>query len=150
MATVQAPVPVQPSPLHPSKVDPAAGSAVRVTGVPRAKGAVQALPQSMPTGLDVTAPEPLPVFVTDSARCSSAKAALIEVSPFTVKVQGLVVQPAPVKPAKSEPVSSVAVTVICVPAGTVVSHVVWPARTPVSNCVPTGPKPDPPPPPPLS
>jgi hypothetical protein len=56
-------VPVQ-SPPHPVKVEPEFGLAVRVTTVPLEKLALQAAPQSIPTGEEVTVPPPLPVTVT--------------------------------------------------------------------------------------
>jgi hypothetical protein len=60
MRTEQEPVPLQ-SPLN---VDPAAGVAVRVTGVPGAKPALQVPGQDMPLGLLVTVPVPFTVTVS--------------------------------------------------------------------------------------
>jgi len=51
-------------PIQPSKLVPAAGLADNMTGVPRGSCMVQAAPQSMPAGDDVTLPEPDPVFLT--------------------------------------------------------------------------------------
>jgi hypothetical protein len=62
--TVQgAVVPVQPPPDQPVKLDPAAAEAVRVTCVPEANIAAHSLLlalQSMPAGLLVTVPAPVP------------------------------------------------------------------------------------------
>jgi len=66
MVTLQVPVPEQ-APLQPAKVEPAAAVAVRVTGVPLAKLALQVLGQLMPLGLLLTEPDPVPVSVTLSA-----------------------------------------------------------------------------------
>jgi hypothetical protein len=55
-------VPVH-DPLHPVKVNPAFGAAVKVIG-PSAKLAVQVVPQLMPAGLLVTVPVPEPANVT--------------------------------------------------------------------------------------
>ena len=63
--TVQVPVPKQPPPLQPSKVEPVAGVAVRVTGVPLSKGAEQVAPHSTPRGLEVTVPLPTPSRTTE-------------------------------------------------------------------------------------
>jgi 3D (Asp-Asp-Asp) domain-containing protein len=63
ICTTQAPVPVQ-SPLHPVKVEPGAGVAVRVTGRLSGKLAWQVLPQVIPAGSEVTVPLPLPVGLT--------------------------------------------------------------------------------------
>ena len=48
--------------MKPVKYDPLAGVAVRVTRVPASKGALQVLPQAMPTGLEVTVPVPVPAL----------------------------------------------------------------------------------------
>jgi len=65
-------------PLHssaqPPKTEPGLGCAVRVTTVSLAKFQAQALPQSMPAGLDVTTPEPMPPFATDSMKTMSNRA----------------------------------------------------------------------------
>ena len=58
-----APVPKH-TPLHPVKLLPEAGVAVRVTAVPELKGAVQVEPQLMPDGLLATVPLPAPVVST--------------------------------------------------------------------------------------
>src|SRR5262245_29979997 len=42
-----------------AKLQPAAGRAVRATGVPQSKEASQVAPQSTPAGSDVTQPEPV-------------------------------------------------------------------------------------------
>ncbi len=61
---VQGPVPEQPPPLHPANEEPAAGAGVNVTGAPASNCAVQVPPQSMPAGVDVTVPLPVPCFWT--------------------------------------------------------------------------------------
>ncbi len=62
--TVHVPMPEQPSPFHPSNVEPRIGTAVSVTELPGEKSAAQILPQSIPAGVLVTLPEPLPGDVT--------------------------------------------------------------------------------------
>ena len=63
MVTLQSPVPEQ-SPFQPTKLEVRFGVAVRVTGVPPAKAAWHVDPQSIPTGLLVTLPSPLPALDT--------------------------------------------------------------------------------------
>src|SRR2546427_9499601 len=64
MVTKHAPVPLQPSPLQPAKVEVTATVAVRVTLELRVKAPVHVAPQSMPAGLLVTVPVPVPALVT--------------------------------------------------------------------------------------
>jgi hypothetical protein len=64
---VHEPVPEQ-APDHPANVDPDAGVAVSVTGVPLSKFAVQVAPQLIPDGVLVTVPEPVPLTWTLSWR----------------------------------------------------------------------------------
>ena len=64
MLTVQVPVPEQPPPLQPPKVDGEVGIAVRVTEVLYAKAYEQVAPQLMPTGRLVTVPLPAPALPT--------------------------------------------------------------------------------------
>src|SRR5438128_1721959 len=66
--TVQAPVPEQPPPLQPVKIEPATGAAVRVTGVPVANAAEHVTPQEMAVGALVTVPLPAPVLLTVSVK----------------------------------------------------------------------------------
>src|SRR5207247_4071040 len=56
--TMQVPVPEQPPPLQPEKVQPAAGAAVQVTEMPLANAAAQVGPQAPPAGELVTVPVP--------------------------------------------------------------------------------------------
>ncbi len=56
------PVPVQPPPLQPVKVEPAAGVAVSVTTVPVGNAVEQVAPQVMPAGALVTVPLPVPAL----------------------------------------------------------------------------------------
>src|SRR5207245_4124328 len=62
--TTHDPVPEQPPPLQPLKVEPAAGVAVSVTAVPLAKLAAHVAPQVIPAGELVTVPLPVPAGVT--------------------------------------------------------------------------------------
>src|SRR5207245_9794527 len=64
IVTLQVPVPVQPPPLQPVKVAPAAGVAVRLTTVPVVKAVEQVAPQEIPAGALVTVPTPAPALVT--------------------------------------------------------------------------------------
>lgn len=66
--TMQAPVPEQPPPLQPVKVEPAAGVAVRVIAVPLANAVVQVAPQEIPAGELLTVPEPTPDLLTVSVK----------------------------------------------------------------------------------
>jgi hypothetical protein len=62
IVTVQAPVPEQPPPLQPVKLEVGSGVAVSVTDAPLGYEAEQTLPQPMPAGLLVTVPAPAPVL----------------------------------------------------------------------------------------
>ena len=52
------------APLQPVKLEPAAATAVSVTVAPFVKSFAQVAPQSMPAGLLVTEPLPVPAFAT--------------------------------------------------------------------------------------
>ena len=58
--TTQAPVPVQPPPLQPVKVDPPSAVAVSVTVVLLKKLELHFTPQSIPVGAETTFPVPVP------------------------------------------------------------------------------------------
>jgi len=112
---VQAPVPEQPPPLQPVKLEPAAGAAVSVTAVPLVKLAAQVAPQVMPAGLLVTVPAPAPALETVSTR-AGVKVAVTVVAAEIVTVQvPAPVQPAPLQPPKVEPAAGAAVSVTAVP-----------------------------------
>jgi hypothetical protein len=119
IVTVQVPVPEHPPPLQPVKVEPVAEVAVRVTGVPLVKLALQATPQSIPAGLEVMLPFPLRTTLKVEAGLAGGtvvNAAVTVVAAFIVTVQGPVpLQPPPLHPVKVEPVAGVAVRVTLVP-----------------------------------
>ena len=114
--TVQVPVPVQPPPLQPVNVEPAAGVAVKVTAVPLANAAEQVAPQEMPAGALETVPVPAPAFVTVSVKGCRVNVAVTDVAALIVTVQVPVpVQPPPLQPVNVEPAAGVAVRVTAVP-----------------------------------
>jgi hypothetical protein len=116
IVTVQGPVPVQPPPLQPKNVEPAAGVAVKVTAVPLVKPVEQVVPHEMPAGALTTLPLPVPDGVTVSAKDDCTKLAVTDMAALIVTVQGPVpVQPPPLQPENVEPAAGVAVKVTAVP-----------------------------------
>ena len=113
--TVTRPELVQ-SPLQPAKVDPAAGLGIRVTTVPTAKGAEQMAPQLMPTGENVTVPEPAPLFVMVRPSETRPKVATQVLSPSIaiVVLAELPVQ-LPLHPVKLELFAGAAISVTADP-----------------------------------
>ena len=91
MVTVHVVVPLHPPPLQPVKAEPAAGEAVRVTTLLETYDAEHVSPHSMPFGVLVTSPAPVPVRETVSGKACTK---------VTVKVTVVVL-----------PVASCAVTV---------------------------------------
>src|SRR5207302_782519 len=123
--TVQVPVPEQPPPLQPAKVEPATGAAVKVTEVPLAYAAAQVVPQAMPAGALVTVPLPAPVLLTVSVKDGRAKVAVTVCAAFIVTVQVPVPeQPPPLQPVKVEPAAGAAVKVTAVPLANAAAQVV--------------------------
>jgi hypothetical protein len=116
METVHVPVP-EHAPPQPANVEPLEGVAVSVTDVPWSNVALQAEPQLIPAGLDVTVPVPDPASVTASTWPDSAKltatdwAAVME----TVQVLPVPEQPPPDQEATYDPVAGVAVSVTVMP-----------------------------------
>src|SRR5215470_8726910 len=89
MVTVQVPVPVQPPPLQPENVEPAAGVAVNVTAVPVVKDVEHVVPQEIPVGALVTVPLPAPALETVRVEVADAPVPLTSretVSPSAVKL----------------------------------------------------------------
>src|SRR5438309_2854515 len=114
--TAQVPVPVQPPPLQPLKIEPVAGAAVNVTAVPLAYGAEQVAPQVMPAGALLTVPLPVPAVLTVRVKVGTVNVAVTVVEALRVTVQVPVpVQPPPLQPLKIEPVAGAAVNVTAVP-----------------------------------
>src|SRR5207249_4073633 len=114
--TLQVPVPKQPPPLQPVKIEPLAGVAVSVTKVPLSNEAEQVAPQLIPAGFEVTVPLPVPALLTARVTLCSVKVAVTVVAAFKVTEQlPLPVQPPPFQPAKVEPLAGVAVSVTKVP-----------------------------------
>jgi hypothetical protein len=115
------PLPLQPPPDHPEKVEPASAAAVSVTWVPEGKPALQACPQSIPAGELVTVPAPLPASTTVSTG-TTLKVAVTDVSAVKVTAQLPVPLQAPLQPSKVEPGEGVAVRMICVPESNCALH----------------------------
>ena len=140
------PVPVQ-APLQPANAASPIGSAVSVTPVPMSYDSLQSVPQSIPAGLLVTRPEPLPPSSTVSSGEKSSpisNASELAGSPHSKWSYATVVTPWLFTYALVDPMSS--------PAGRLVSTIAFPSsgrrtkRTPVpqpareraKNTVPSG------------
>ena len=65
---VQEPLLEHEAPLQPTKVDPAAGEAVKVTVIPAGNALLQFAPQEIPTGLELIVPNPVPPLPTESTK----------------------------------------------------------------------------------
>jgi|SRR5437762_12935494 len=113
--TVQVPVPAQPPPLQPLKMEPAAGAAVSVTEAPLANAAEHVAPQETPAGALVTVPVPAPALLTVSVKDCKAKVAVTEVAALIVTVQVPVPAQPPLQPLNVEPAVGAAVKVTWVP-----------------------------------
>src|SRR5258706_5888573 len=116
---LQLPVPEQ-APLQPVKVEPAFGVAMRVMTVFARRSEKQALPQSNPSGDDVTRPVPVPALVMVSDGVPDAGAARVNAAPtlaaaLRVTLQLPVPEQAPLQPVKVEPEAGVAVRDTTVP-----------------------------------
>jgi len=116
---VQLPVP-EHAPLQPVKVEPAFGVAMRVRTVFARRSEKQALPQSNPSGDEVTRPVPLPALVIRSdgeleGGVATVKAAPTLAAAFRVTLQLPVPEHAPLQPVKVDPEAGVAVSDTSVP-----------------------------------
>ena len=112
IATEHVPVPEQPPPLQPVKVELVAGVAVSVTVDPAANPTVHVLPQLMPLGELVIVPTPVPARVAVRGM-GGLKFAVTVWLLLSVMAQGAVPeQPEPLQPANVEAPLGVAVRVI--------------------------------------
>ena len=117
IVTVQTPTPEQPAPLHPANVVPLFGVAVSVTCAPVVNDAAHVLGHSIPEGLLLTVPLPVPAGVTVSAKVGKLNVAVTDCAAVIVKVQTPTpVQPdGPVQPVNVLPLFGVAVSVTVEP-----------------------------------
>ena len=109
MVSAQLPIPEQ-APLQPVKVEPALGVAMSVIVEPPMNGEKQMLPQSKPSGEEVTRPVPVPALVI----VSDGGGVMVNTAPtllaaFRVTLQLPVPEQAPLQPVKVEPEAGVAV-----------------------------------------
>lgn len=115
--TVQVPVPEHPPPLQEVNLEPAAGVAVSVTELPLLNSAEQVAPQLIPAGELLTAPDPVPASVTETAKEAGMKLAVTVVAAVIVTEQvPTPEQPPPLQPANTDAAEvGVAVNVTTVP-----------------------------------
>src|SRR3954469_12349878 len=74
----QVPMPLQPPPDQPLKLDPAPGVAVSVTLVPKLNACAQVTPQLIPAGVEVTVPAPVPALLTVTVYWMSVNVAVTD------------------------------------------------------------------------
>jgi hypothetical protein len=111
MVTVHVPVPEQ-APLHPTKMESAAGVAVNVSEVPALNDVEQVAPQLIPAGEEVTVPVPVPLFETIKVKSLRVKVAVTFLAAIILTVQVVpLVLSHPDHEVKSELPSGVAVSV---------------------------------------
>jgi hypothetical protein len=110
--TTHGPRPAQ-APLHPVNAEPEAGVGVKVTCVPLANMKVHAVPQSIPAGELVTAPEPFPARATVSVTgfCIAVNVAVTAVLLSIVTTQLAAPLQAPDHPVNEYPLAGAAVRV---------------------------------------
>jgi len=113
------------APDHAENTELPAGAAVSVTGVPLAKLALHVCPQSMPAGLLVTVPAPVPALCTVSWTGGGGplNVAVTDVAAVSVKLQVPVPLHAPDHPPNVELALGVAVSVTGVPLAKLALHV---------------------------
>jgi hypothetical protein len=102
------------APVQPTKDEPVVAVAVRVTGVPWLKVALQVCPQLMPAGVLTTLPLPVPPRVTANAG-EVLKLAITEAFCVNVTLQAPMPLQEPDHPAKKEFCAGAAVSVTWVP-----------------------------------
>src|SRR3954447_6782754 len=122
---MQVPVPEQPSPDQPVKVELGSDVAVRVTTVPWAKAFAHVAPQLMPAGLELTEPVPVPAGVTVSVLGGLiVNVAITECAASIVTTQSPVPEhPEPDQPVKVLFESGVAVNVTSLSKSNVIEQV---------------------------
>jgi len=114
--TVHVPVPAQPPPLQPEKIEPVFAVAVRVTDVPYANEAVQVEPQLIPEGELVIVPAPVPALLTVKVWLLGAlNVAVTDLAAVIEIIQAPMPEQEPDQPAKVCPEVGVAVRVTDVP-----------------------------------
>ena len=133
MGTAQLPVPEQPAPLQPVKVELTSGAAWRITLVPDWNLAAQVRPQLMPAGLLVTVPPPVPpsgctVSVKAGAKvavtCFCAMPMLNVHGAVPVQLTNVLPEPVELQPVNTEFASGVAMSVTVEFSANAWSHVV--------------------------
>src|SRR4051794_37681348 len=123
IVTLHGPAPLQ-APLQLVKVNPAAGVAVSVTGVPAAKLSTQVPGQLMLPGLLTTVPLPLTPTVSGKVCCCCwVKVATTFCAWFIVTLHGPAPLQAPPQLVKVNPAAGVAVSVTRVPAAKLFTQV---------------------------
>ena len=118
MVTWQEPMPLQ-SPIHPAKLEPLAGGAVRVTPVPVANIAVHGPPLQLkiPSGVEDTLPGPVPLVLTVREYEPAEKVAVTLCGALIVSEQMPMPEQSPDQPANipPEPLAGTADKVTLVP-----------------------------------
>jgi hypothetical protein len=121
-------VPEQES-VQPEKCDPVAAIAFRVTLEPKTNGALQRSPQSIPAGVLVTVPRPVPVLATTIGKLSRSKTAVTAAAAVSETVQLPLPVQAPVQALNLDPTAGCGVSVTLVFQSKVALQVV-PQSTP--------------------
>src|SRR5581483_4025458 len=119
--TWHAPVPLH-APDHPEKTAFAAAVATRLTCAPLSKTALHVVWQSIPAGVLVTVPKPVPEIATESD-ASATKLAVTELFCFRSITQFPMPAHEPLHPAKRELVPAEALRTTCVPVLNTALHV---------------------------
>jgi hypothetical protein len=125
IVTWHVPVPVH-APLHPTKVDPAAGVELSVTDVAASKLDEQVAPHVMAAGDEITVPAPVPVFVTVSRYEVTGPTLNVAVTLLAASIvtwQAPVPVHPPLHPANRDPPIGAAASVTDVPKLKFATHV---------------------------